>query len=91
MWPRATQGICKDMLQLFLYAIDMGWLSDRRSGLYDVLMGVEEVALTCGKHINQAQACVLAKIAFDIRIVHNIPIACKMDGSIKFHDQLVWS
>ena len=79
MWPRATQGICKVMLQLFLYAMDMGWLSDRRSGLYDVLMGVEEVALTCGKHINQAQACVLAKIAFDIRICAQYP-NCLQNG-----------
>ena len=50
MWRRATQS--KVMLQLFLYAIYMGLLSDRRSGLYDVLMGLEDVALTCGVHIN---------------------------------------
>ena len=79
MWPRATQGICKVMLQLFLYAMDMGWLSDRCSGLYDVLMGVEEVALACGMHINQAQACVLVKIAFDIRICAQYP-NCLQNG-----------
>ena len=66
MWPRATQGISEVMLQIFLYAYDMGLLSDRRSGLCDVLMGVAEVALTCGMYINidHAQACVLVKFAF---------------------------